>query len=51
MVVFDSRVVPGTGQAVYMAATAEQLTNLDALESGMAVVSRDSVRVGPGSGS
>src|SRR3954453_13203625 len=39
MVVFDSRVVPGSGQGgigqgVYMAATAEQLTDLDALESG-----------------
>ena len=48
MVVFDSRVVPGIGQGVYMAATAEQLTNLDALESGMAVVSRESVRDGAG---
>jgi nitroimidazol reductase NimA-like FMN-containing flavoprotein (pyridoxamine 5'-phosphate oxidase superfamily) len=53
MVVFDSRVVPGSGQGesgqgVYMAATAEQLTDLDALESGMAVVSRKSVRDGAG---
>ena len=48
MVVFDSRVVPGSGPGVYMAAIAEQLTNLDALESGMAVVSRESVRDGAG---
>lgn len=48
MVVFDSRVVPGSGQGVYMAATAEQLTHLDALESAMAVVSRESVRDGAG---
>ena len=33
-----------------MAAIAEQLTNLDALESGMAVVSRESVRDGAGEG-
>lgn len=48
MVVFDSSVTPGSGQGVYMAASAEQLMNPDTLESGMAVVSRKSVRGGDG---
>lgn len=48
MVVFDSRVTPGSGQGVYMAASAEQMTNPDALESALAVVSRKSVRGGDG---
>jgi hypothetical protein len=36
LVVFDSRVAPGEGQAVYMSATAEELTGAD-LEQGVAV--------------
>jgi len=48
MVVFDSTVVPGSGQGVYMTATAEQLNNPDAIERGMAVFSRESLRDGAG---
>lgn len=48
MVVFDSSVTPGSRQGVYMAASAEQMTNPDALESALAVVSRKSVRGGDG---
>lgn len=44
MVVFDSTVVPGTGQAVYMSATAEQVLDPGAIERGIAVFSRVSVR-------
>ena len=46
MVVFDSTVAPGTGQAVYMTATAEQLTDPAAIEHGISVFSRESVRQG-----
>ena len=46
MVVFDSTVPPGTGQGVYMTATAEQLTNPAAIEHGIGVFSRESVRQG-----
>lgn len=46
MVVFDSTVAPGTGQGVYMTATAEQLTDLGAIEYGIGVFSRESVRQG-----
>jgi nitroimidazol reductase NimA-like FMN-containing flavoprotein (pyridoxamine 5'-phosphate oxidase superfamily) len=46
MVVFDSTVAPGTGQAVYMTATAEQVTEPAALEHGMGIFSRVSVRQG-----
>jgi hypothetical protein len=43
MVVFDSTVPPGTGQGVYMSATAQQVTDRDDLEHGVAVFSRQSV--------
>ena len=46
MVVFDSTVPPGTGQGVYMTATAEQLTDAAAIEHGIGVFSRESVRQG-----
>jgi nitroimidazol reductase NimA-like FMN-containing flavoprotein (pyridoxamine 5'-phosphate oxidase superfamily) len=46
MVVFDSTVVPGSGQGVYMTATAEQLTDPGAIERGIAVFSRESARDG-----
>ena len=46
MVVFDSTVAPGTGQGVYMTATAEQLTDPGAIEYGIGVFSRESVRQG-----
>jgi nitroimidazol reductase NimA-like FMN-containing flavoprotein (pyridoxamine 5'-phosphate oxidase superfamily) len=46
MVVFDSTVAPGTGQAVYMTATAEQLTDPAAVEHGLGVFARESVRKG-----
>lgn len=48
MVVFDSRAAPNTGQAVYMSATAEQLTEPDAIDHGLAVFSRVAVRQGLG---
>ena len=48
MTVFDSTVAPGSGQAVYMSATAEQLTDPDAIERGIAVFSRESARGGAG---
>ena len=44
MVVFDSTVPAGTGQGVYMTATAKQVTDLAAIEHGMGVFSRESVR-------
>jgi nitroimidazol reductase NimA-like FMN-containing flavoprotein (pyridoxamine 5'-phosphate oxidase superfamily) len=44
MVVFDSTVVPNTGQAVYMSATAEQVRDPGEIERGMAVFSREAVR-------
>jgi nitroimidazol reductase NimA-like FMN-containing flavoprotein (pyridoxamine 5'-phosphate oxidase superfamily) len=40
LVVFDSTVSPGHGQAVYMSATAKQLADPTAIEHGMAVFSR-----------
>jgi hypothetical protein len=46
MVVFDSTVPPGTGQAVYMTATGEHLTDPAAIEHGIGVFSRESVRDG-----
>jgi nitroimidazol reductase NimA-like FMN-containing flavoprotein (pyridoxamine 5'-phosphate oxidase superfamily) len=46
MVVFDSTVAPGTGQAVYMQATAAEVTDPDAVEHGIGVYSRASVRDG-----
>jgi hypothetical protein len=46
LVVFDSTVPPGTGQAVYMTATAEQLTDAAAIEHGIGVFARESVRQG-----
>lgn len=46
MVVFDSTVAPGTGQAVYMTATAEQVTDPAATEHGLGVLSRESARQG-----
>ena len=46
MVVFDSTVPPGTGQGVYMTATAVQLTDPAAIEHGISVFSRESVRQG-----
>jgi nitroimidazol reductase NimA-like FMN-containing flavoprotein (pyridoxamine 5'-phosphate oxidase superfamily) len=44
MVVFDSTVAPGSGQGVYMTATAEQLPDRRAAERGIGVFSRASVR-------
>ena len=44
MVVFDSTVPSGTGQGVYMSATAEQLTDPAAIEHGIGVFSRECVR-------
>lgn len=46
MVVFDSTAAPGTGQAVYMTATAEQVSDPGAVERGIGVFSRTSVREG-----
>ena len=46
MVVFDSTVPPGTGQAVYMTAMAELLTDMAGIEHGLGVFSRKSVRQG-----
>ena len=46
MVVYDSTVTPGTGQGVYMTATAEQLNDPDAIARGIAEFSRASVRDG-----
>ncbi len=48
MVVFDSTLVPGTAQAVYMAATAAQVTDPAELERGMGVFARRSERRGIG---
>ena len=45
-VVFDSTVPSGTGQAVYMTAIAEQLSDPAAIEHGIEVFSRESVRQG-----
>ena len=46
MIVFDSTVEPGTGQGVYMRATAEQVTDPAEIEHGIGVFSRVSVRQG-----
>ena len=46
MVVFDSTVPAGTGQGVYMTSTAEQVTDPAAIEHGIGVFSRESVRQG-----
>ena len=46
MVVFDSTVPSGTGQAVYMTAIADQLSDPAAIEHGIDVFSRESVRQG-----
>jgi nitroimidazol reductase NimA-like FMN-containing flavoprotein (pyridoxamine 5'-phosphate oxidase superfamily) len=46
LVVFDSTVMLGSGQAVYMTATAEQLTDPSAIDHGIAVFSRESTRDG-----
>jgi nitroimidazol reductase NimA-like FMN-containing flavoprotein (pyridoxamine 5'-phosphate oxidase superfamily) len=46
MVVFDRTVPAGTGQGVYMSATAEQLSDPDAIEYGIGVFSRESMRQG-----
>jgi hypothetical protein len=48
MVVFDSTVAPGSGQGVYMSAVAEQLTDPNAIERGIVIFSRASVREGAG---
>lgn len=48
MVVFDSTVPAGTGQGVYMSATAEQLSDPDAIEYGIGAFSRESMRQGNG---
>ena len=44
IVVFDSTVPSGTGQGVYMTATAEQLSDPAAIERGIGAFSRESVR-------
>ena len=48
MVVFDSTVAPGSGQGVYMTATAAQVTDPGEIERGIAVFARESVRDGAG---
>ena len=48
LVVFDSTVAPGHGQAVYMTATASQLTDAQEIERGLAVFSGEAVRQGIG---
>jgi hypothetical protein len=48
IVVFDSRAVPATRQAVYMRATAARVDDPDAVARGVAVFTRDSVRQGLG---
>ena len=48
MVVFDSTVAPGSGQGVYLTATAAQVTDPSAIERGIAVFVRESVRNGAG---
>ena len=44
MVVFDSTVPSGSGQGVYMSATAEQVTEPAAIEHGIGVFSRECLR-------
>lgn len=46
IVIFDSTVTIGTGQAVYMAARAEQVTNDDEIARGMSVFSERSLAQG-----
>ena len=46
IVVFDSTVPANSGQAVYMSATAEQVTDPAAIEHGIGIFSRESVRQG-----
>lgn len=46
MVVFDSTVAPGTGQGIYMRASAEEVVDPDARAAGVAVVSAVSVQQG-----
>jgi hypothetical protein len=46
MIVFDSTVEPGTGQGVYMRATAVQVTDPAEVEHGIGIVSRVSLRQG-----
>lgn len=46
MVVFDSMVAPGSGQGVYMSASAEQVTDPKGIEDGLAVFARVGVRKG-----
>jgi hypothetical protein len=48
LVVFDSTVAPYEGQAVYMSATATQVTDPAELERGIGVFSRVAVRKGIG---
>ncbi len=48
MAVFDSTAKPGEGQAVYMSADAELLTDPVVIERGLAVFSRRAVRQGIG---
>ena len=45
IVIFDSTVTPGDGQAVYMSATAEELTG-DAIDAGLEVFARGSEAAG-----
>ncbi len=44
LVVFDSTVAPGHGQAVYMSATAEQVTDPAAIERGLGVFNAKAAR-------
>ena len=44
LVVFDSTVAPGHGQAVYMSATAEQVTDPAAIERGLGVFNAKATR-------
>ncbi len=48
MVVFDSTVAPGSGQGVYMTATAATPTDPGEIERGIGVFSRESAREGAG---
>jgi nitroimidazol reductase NimA-like FMN-containing flavoprotein (pyridoxamine 5'-phosphate oxidase superfamily) len=48
MVVFDSTVAPGSGQGVYLSATAEQVTGTAAIKHGVAVFSNASLQAGAG---
>src|SRR4051794_17880073 len=48
LVVFDSTVAPGEGQAVYMTAEAKQLTDSEDIERGLAVFSGGAARQGIG---